>query len=658
MKKTSKNYWGFDVRDMDKTVRPQDDFYHYANGGWLKKNKIPSTEGRWGSFTMLRVETEHQLKAIVEELFTKKNLKKGTPEQMVRDLYDSGMNLTIREKLGTTPLNSFFEAINSIQTLDDLQKVIAQFHYVGPSVPWTVGIDQDSKDSSKYALHIVQSGLGLPDKEYYLKDSPEVIRVREAYKKHLSVIFGLLGYTKEQAAARTQTVMQVETRLAKISMDKEDTRDAEKTYYKKSLAELARLTPNIKWNQYWKEAHIPRMSYVIVAQPRFIQGVSKLLKEIPLEDWKVYLEWHVTDDAAPFLTRAFTKANFAFYGTALAGIKKMKPDWRRALGVANGVLGEALGQLYVKRHFTPHAKRKMDELVSDLFAAYEKRISALSWMTPATKRKAVQKLRMITRKIGYPKKWKSYKGLEIKPDTYFENILRSAEFEHRRQMKKLKGPIDRDEWHMSPQTVNAYCNFNLNEIVFPAAILQPPFFSLDADDAVNYGAIGYTIGHEMTHAFDDQGAKFDGRGNMKTWWTTKDKKQFEKKGKILVKQYNEYEVSGGVSVNGQLTLGENIADLGGVYIAYDAYQERLKKTGRKNIHGLTPEQRFFFGMAQQERELIRPELEKMFALNDPHSPGIFRVNGPFSNFPPFYEAFGVKSGDKLYRKKEDRAEIW
>lgn len=649
---------GFDTRDLDTHVRPQDDFYTYANGGWLKRNKIPTDESRWGSFNILRYKAEKNLKHIVDELLQQNKAPKGGDEQLVGDLYRSGMDMKTRNKLGVRPLESLRNEIKSIANTSELVSVITHLHKLGISAPWGIGVDQDAKNSARYALHIYQSGLGLPDRDYYLKDEPEFVRVRKAYVDHVLRMFGLLGYSKGEALARTQTVMKVETLLAKVSMDKVAARDAEKTYNKKTVSQLKTLASQVNWPVYFKAVGVPTVSYVIAAQPHFIKSATALLNTLALEEWRVYLEWQLVDDASDFLSENFVKANFSF-SQILTGSKKIKPLWRRTLAVVNGALGEPLGKIYVKHYFDHAKKHKMDVLVSDLFAVYEERIKGLDWMSAATKRKAIAKLGMMARKIGYPRVWKSYKGLVIKPDDYLGNALRIAMFEHAREMKKLtRKTIDRDEWFMHPQTVNAYFHPTMNEIVFPAAILQPPFFNFEADDAFNYGGIGAVIGHEITHGFDDQGAKFDGTGNMKTWWQPVDKKKFEQKGKMLVKQYNAFKVADGVAVNGDLTLGENIADLGGLVIGYDAYQRHLKKTGRKDIAGFTPEQRFFLGFALVEQELVRPEAVKTRVLTDPHSPAEFRINGPLAHFEPFYEAYGVKKGDKLWRDPKDRAKIW
>ncbi len=657
-----KKTWGFDAKTIDKSVRPQDDFYRYANGRWLKGARMPADEARWGSFIILRHETEKKLKTILDSLTPherhRKSLMGGTPGQLVRDFYQSGMDMKTRNRLGAKPLAKWQEKIGNISSHKELLEMIAEMHRLGVSVLWGTAVDQDSKNSEKYALHMFQGGLGLPDREYYLKDNPEFKRVRDAYVVHIKNVFTLLKKTPTETERSIKTIMDIETRLARISMKKEDTRDVEKTYHKKTLSELQHEATAINWKQYFSLIGVEKPPYLIVAQPGFLKNAGKLLNEIPLEMWKTYIEWHAVDGSASLLSEPFVKENFAFYGQVLTGSKKMKPLWRRALSGVNGAVGEALGKLYVARYFSLDAKKKMNVLVNNLFTAYKERIQKLDWMTPSTKKKALKKLSLMRRKIGYPSRFRTYRGLRIRPNEYFENNIRAAAYEHMRAMRKLKRPVDRNEWFMTPQTVNAYCNFNMNEIVFPAAILQAPFFDLSFDDAVNYGAIGYTIGHELTHGFDDQGSKFDGKGNMREWWTAHDRTRFEKKAHVLQKQFNQYKVTPDVSVNGKLTLGENIADVGGLAIAYDAYQKHLKKTGRKNIGGFTPEDRFFLGFAQQERELARPEFLKMIALNDPHSPAEFRVNGPLSNFGPFYETYQVKKGHRLFREPLYRAKIW
>jgi putative endopeptidase len=605
---------------------------------------------------MLRYDTEKKLRKILHEVL-KKRVARGAPEQLVADMYRSAADLTTRAKRGTKPIDAWRSHIRTIATTADVLAYLAHAHRFGVESFFGEAVDQDAKDSEKNILYIFQGGLGMPDRDYYLMDTPDKKRVREAYEKHIRALHVLYGVSKREAEEKSNTILRIETRLAKASMDKVDTRDPEKTYHKKTIAELERHTPRMAWGRFLKRIGAGTHP-VVVAQPDFLKEVEKILADTDIADVKTYLEWHLLNGAASLLSEKFVKENFHFYATVLTGTKKMKPIWRRALSAVNGTVGEALGKLYIERHFTLRAKRMMDGLVTDLFAAYKIRLTGLDWMGKATKQKALKKLRAMTRKIGYPERFRTYTGLVIRRDDYAGNMFRVSEYEHRRAMRKLGKKVDREEWFMTPQTVNAYFNPGMNEIVFPAAILQAPFFDEDADDAVNYGAIGYTIGHEITHGFDDQGSKFDGKGNLKHWWTPADRKRFERKAAVLAKQFDSYEAVPGVHVNGKLTLGENIADLGGISIAYDAYMRRLKITGRKDIDGFSPEQRFFLGCAQGERELARNEFLKMIVTTDPHSPAEFRVNGPLSNMQEFYAAFGVKKGHKLFREKERRAKIW
>lgn len=654
----AKKNWGFDTRDIDKAVRPQDDFYRYVNGGWLKKNQIPPTESRWGSFLILRYETEKKLKMIVTDTQKLKRVKAGSPEQLVRDFYRSGLDLASRTRSGMQPLLPYLAQIEKIHDLASLVRALGQFEKLGGLAPFGLGVDQDMKNSEKYILYLHQSGLGMPDRDYYLNDDAESKRVRAAYEKHIVALLLRAGVSTTTALRDRNIVMKLETVIAKASMPKEELRDVDKTYHKMSVAKLRTLAPRLAWPVYLKEAGAGAPRELVVMQPDFLKAMDTLLTETPIEEWKVYLRWHLLLSAASYLTPALEKQNFAFYGTALSGVTKMKPVWRRVLRTVDGALGEVLGKLYVERHFTRDAKKRVKLLVDDLFEAYEERIKNLDWMSAPTKKEAIQKLHEMNKKLGYPDRWKSYRGLEVKGDDYFGNIVRAGAREHARAMRRLKKPVDRKEWFMTPQTVNAYCSFGLNDVVFPAAILQPPFFDVSADDAVNYGSIGSVIGHEITHGFDDQGSKFDGRGNRKTWWTGKDRALFEEKAMVLTQQFNQYTVADGLHVNGELTLGENIADLGGASIAFDAYQKRLAKTGRTTIDGFTPEQRFFLSFALFERENRRPEAEKTQVMTDPHSPGQFRINGPASNLPEFCDAFGVAEGDRLYRAPRDRAKIW
>lgn len=655
-----KKKWGFDTRDIDASIRPQDDFFHYASGGWMKRNPIPKAESRWGSFTMLRHVVDKQLRVLLKKIL-KQPRRQGVvvPTEasgMISDFYRSGTDMRHRNSLGITPLKTLMKRIAAIKNPDDIVRTIAYFERIGLGGIWSAGIDQDMKNSERYIIYLGQGGLGMPDRDYYLKDDFESKRVRNAYEKHLVRLLELAGSGKS-AKRNATTVLEIETALAKVSMTKEDLRDVDKIYHKKTLAQLQKLARHINWKEYFKILGV-KPKEVIVMQPDFFAAAERMLNAYPIEKWRIYFLTHLIGDFAPFLTPKLEKENFAFYGTVLTGTKHMKPLWRRILNVVNGGLSELLGELYVNEYFPKNAKRKVAIIVDDLFRAYKARIQNLDWMNTATKRKAILKLHQMTRKLGYPDKWKTYRGLRLHANDYFGNVMRVCEYEHRRATRRLTKPVNRKEWFMGPQTVNAYCSFGLNDVVFPAAILQHPFFDAVADDAYNYGAIGSFIGHEITHGFDNQGCKFDGKGNRRTWWTKTDGTRFEKKSKRLVEEFNGYEIESGIKVNGKLTLGENIADLGGLSIAFDAYQLRLADTGREDIAGFTPEQRFFFGYAAAEREQERPEYRKTMVLTNEHPPSFFRVNGPLSNLPEFYAAFGVKKGDKLYRKPFDRAKIW
>lgn len=657
MTSTKSKGWGYDMKSIDTSVSPADDFYHYANGGWIKKNKIPNTESRWGSFTMLRVKTEHQLKKIVDEVLLQKKRVPGSPEQMIADLYTSGMDMKRRNALGLTPLAPYLWQIENVEDTAQLAILVQELHKIGVGVLFDVSVDQDAKDSEKYVLYVGQDGLGMPDSDYYLKKDTESLRVQKAYLPYVADILTLSGIQKVDALPAAKRVVALETQLASYWMNKVERRDIDKIYNKKTLKEWSALTPSMVFPEYLVSQGVGDIRSLIVMQPTYFAGLERLLQSVSLADWKLYMRFHLVNDFSGALSAPFITKSFDFYGRTLSGLTQMKPLWRRTLGSVNGTLGEQLGKLYVEKYFNEESKKKMNTLVDDLFVAYRHRIQQLDWMGAETRKKALEKLSLMSRKIGYPKKWKSYKGLRIERDDYVGNILRATLFEHKRAIKKLKGKVDRDEWFMYPQTVNAYNAPTLNDIAFPAAILQPPFFDPKADDALNYGSIGSVIGHEMTHGFDDEGAKFDGKGNLKKWWTKEDEKRFKQKGALLAKQYDAYALHG-VHVNGKLTLGENIADLGGATIAFEAYQRRLQKTGRTDIAGLTPEQRFFLGFALFERELARPEFQKMQILTDPHSPSVFRINGIVTNVTPFYEAFGVEKKHKLYREPKQRLQIW
>ncbi len=656
MKKTKKRGWGFDTKNLDRTVRPQDDFFHFAAGGWLKKNPVPKTEPKWGTFYVVRDEGLRRTNTLLVDIAKKKNLTPGSEEQIIRDFYLSGMNEKLRNTLHTKPIEGTLKKIQALENQNDIMRFLISAHKDGLSFVWNIFVGQDDKDSESYITHLYQGGLSLPDRDYYLHTDDKSKLIRTKFVEYVTGVFRMLGDTESDAGKKAKIVLDFETALAKASMDKVKRREVKYTYNKRTVRELSKLAPRVDWVSYFKLLNIDPKK-LIVMQPDFIESVDRLLQKESVETWKTYLAFTTADAAAPYLSRKWVMLYFSFYGKVLSGNEKIRPEWKRVSSTLDAHIGEAIGKAYVARYFSENAKKKIHALVDDLFAAYAERIKKLDWMSPATKKKALLKLSLITRKIGYPEKWQSYKGLTILPDDYWGNIIRTSVFETKRNLKRLGKPVDRKEWFIPPQMVNAFYSPNMNEIVFPAGILQPPFFDENADDAINYGAIGSVIGHELTHGFDDEGSKFDGKGNYKNWWTPADRKKFEARTKILVNQFNAFKV-GDLSVNGKLTLGENIADLGGLILAYDAYMRRAEKTKPEIIDGFTPEQRFFLGLALFEASHGRPEYERMQVLTDPHSPAIYRVNGPMSNLNEFYQAYDVTEKDKLYRSPKDRAAIW
>lgn len=647
-------------KDLDTSVRPQDDFYRFVNGGWLKKNSIPSTENRWGSFLILRDTNRKKLHQILRSLKEKKH-RKGSDEQKLRDMYLSSMDMSKRNRQKLTYLEDSFQRIEEVESKDDLTTLLAYLHARGLSAPWALWVDQDDKDSRRMVLRISQGGIGVPDKDYYIKKDRESKRILGAYKTYVHNMLSLeKRYKKNEVPNIAHAIFRIEKKLALASMDKVDRRDAHKMYNKKNASSLKKVCPSIDWKTYFDLLEVPERarSHIILDQPKFLREVHLILKSESLLNLKRYLRWHFFDEYAATLGEDFLDKQFLYYGKTIQGLTSIPELWKRSVGVTNNALPDALGKLYIDKYFSDESKKKIESLVKNLTKAYRLRIQALDWMSKNTKKKALRKLDTLSLQLGYPKKWQSYRRLEIDRESFTKNVMRSTLFAFSLDMKKLAKSTDRNQWYMSAPTVNAYYSPNLNQIVFPAGILQPPFFYPDADDAVNYGAIGSVIGHEMTHAFDDSGAKFDEYGNLRNWWDKADKSRFERRTKILVDQFNAYRVVDGVSVNGKLTLGENIADLGGLIIAYDAFQISQKGKPRVNIDGFTPTQRFFIAHTITERELVRDEFVKYIALNDPHSPSEFRSNGPASNLDEFYEAFGVSKGDVLYREPKDRAHIW
>ncbi|MCW3171601.1 M13 family metallopeptidase [Shewanella subflava] len=647
---------GITFDNMDKNVRPQDDFYLYVNGGWMNTAEIPGDRTNIGAFYDLRENARDDVKAIIEDLSKSANLAEGTDEQKVADLYRSFMDVETLNKLGVTPLQATFDKIAALKDKNELVTFFGENQVNGGGTPLAFYINVDAKDSTRYATHIWQYGLSLPEKDYYFNEGERFVNIRKAFVEHIEKMFTLAGLPNGKAAA--QTVLALETAIAEKHWDVVETRDSTKTYNKYQVSELATLAPDINWNGYLAALGGDKQADIIINQPSYIQGLNDVLNTNDLATWKTYMTWQALTHSASNLSEALDTENFEFFSKTLNGQAEQEPRWKRGVTAVSNTLGEVVGKVYVKRHFVPEAKDRMEGLVENLRSAYGSSIDSLDWMSDSTKVAAKDKLAKFNPKIGYPKKWADYSKLSIKADDLVGNATRAAVVEHNRNVAKLGQPIDKDEWHMTPQTVNAYYNPTMNEIVFPAAILQPPFFNLEADDAVNYGGIGAVIGHEMGHGFDDQGAKFDGEGNMRDWWTEADLKAFESKGKALVAQYDGYQVFDDLHVNGELTLGENIGDLSGVTIAYKAYKMSLNGKEAPVIDGLTGDQRFFMGFSQIWRVKMKEEAMRNRVATDPHSPGHFRALGALSNMPEFYQTYDVKEGDKMYIAPESRVKIW
>jgi len=649
---------GIDQHAVDNAVRVQDDFYMHVNGTWMKNSEIPTDKSVWGSFTILYDNSLAQLRTIVEAASKDGNKKAGSEAQQIGDLYDSYMDEKKLDELGLTPLKGEFDKIAALKDKKDIPALIAHYNRVGVTAPYDIGVHQDNKDSTKYVVDFSQSGLGLPDRDYYLKkDDAKLKEALVKYEAHITKMLTMAG--DKSAAAKAKAIVALEAKLAAVQWTKVENRDPIKAYNKEDFAKLDGLTPGYSWKPYLTEAGLDgKVTYVIVSQPSYLTGYAKVLKSTPLTVWKDYFAWHVLSSNASYLGKAYSDENFAFYGTALNGVPQQQPRWKRAIGLEERAVGEGLGKLYVEQYFPPESKVRMEKLVANLLEAYHRSIDTLDWMSPETKKEAQAKLATFMPKIGYPSKWRDYSSLSIDKGDLIGNVQRANEFEYQRNINKLGRPIDRTEWGMTPQTVNAYYNPEMNEIVFPAAILQPPFFDAQADDAVNYGGIGAVIGHEISHGFDDQGAQYDGAGNLRDWWTKDDHERFAAKTKALVKQYSAYAPVPGYNVNGELTLGENIADNSGLAIAFKAYKLSLGGKEAPVIDGLTGDQRFYYGWAQVWRAKVRENAAIVRIKTDPHSPPRFRGNGTVKNQPGFYEAFGVKEGDAMYLPPDQRVIMW
>jgi len=651
-----------DPKNMDTSVKPGDDFFRYANGAWIKRTEIPPEYSRWGAFNELIEHNNDALHAIAEKASATQVDPKLAPEpQKVGDYYASGMDEKTIEAMRTKPLEEEFKRIDAMKDRADLLKEITHLHTLGIGAFFGFGAGQDSKDSSRDIAQAVQGGLGMPDRDYYTKQDADMKDKRQKYVEHVTKMLTLLGEPADKAAEDAKKIMALETKLAEASRTRVQLRDPIKNYNKMGVRQLQDLTPDWNWSDYFKTIDLATPGDINVRQPEFFKAANDLFKSASLEDWMAYLRWHLIDATAPDLSKDFVDEDFNFKDRVLRGTEQIKPRWKRVIMSEDDEIGEALGKLYVAFYFPPEAKGRALELVNNLKEALADRIKTLEWMDEVTKQEALKKLAAFTVKIGYPDKWLDYSLLQIDRGPYVLNALRAEQFEADRDIKKIGKPVDRTDWGMTPPTVNAYYNSNMNEIVFPAGILQPPFFYPNADEAVNYGGIGAVIGHEMTHGFDDQGRQFDAKGNLRDWWTPKSAEEFKKRSGAVVQQYNEYQPLPGLHVNGELTQGENIADIGGVKLAYAALQKALDKhpeERNKKIDGFTPEQRFFLSFAAIWRQKIRDEDQKLRLTTDPHSPAQFRVNGTLSDLPEFQKAFNIPDGSPMVRSGDKRVNIW
>src|SRR5438876_645916 len=645
-----------DPSNMDPSVKPADDFFLYANGGWIKRTEIPPEYSRWGSFNQLIEHNNDALHAIAEKAAKAKSNEADAKK--VGDYYASGMDEKTIEAMRTKPLQEELAKIDNMKDRQDVLKEIGHLHLIGVNAFFNFGSGQDDKDSTREIAQAVQGGLGMPDRDYYTKDDDASKKVRDQYVAHVTKMLTLLGESAEKAGADAKKIMALETSLAQASRTRVELRDPQKNYNKMTPAELQTLTPDWNWGDYFKEIGLTGPGDIDVHQPDFFKAANTAFASTSIDDWKTYLRWHLINGAASELSKDFVNEDFNFKEATLRGTKQIKPRWKRVVISTDNELGEALGKLYVADYFPPEAKARALELINNLKEALADRIKTLEWMDEPTKQAALKKLAAFTVKIGYPDKWRDYSTLRIDRGPYVLNAVRASMFDIRRELNKIGKPVDRTEWGMTPPTVNAYYNPKLNEIVFPAGILQPPFFNPKADDALNYGGIGAVIGHEMTHGFDDQGRQFDEVGNLRDWWTPESAAKFKERSGAIVKQYSEYEPLPGVHVNGELTQGENIADIGGVKIAYAALQKALAGKPQEKIDGFTPEQRFFLGFAQIWRSVQRDEDLRLMVNTNPHSPARYRVNGPLSDLVEFQKAFDIPDGSPMVRPADKRVNIW
>jgi predicted metalloendopeptidase len=649
---------GVDRQSFDDGVRAQDDFFHHANGKWLATTEIPADKALWGGLYSLDDAALDAMHTVVDEAQKDSKAEAGSDTRKLNDFYASFMDEARLETLGMQPLRSMLAKVDGLKNRKDLPALLAELNRIGVTTPFQVSVEVDRMDSTKYLLQLYQSGLGLPDRDYYLETKDEQLSdVRNKYQSHVETMLGMID---DRTAARdAKAIVALETTLAKAQWSKVQNRDPVKTYHKQELATLTMMSPGFDWKKYFAAATIAgRTNAVNVSQPSYFSQLATIAEKTPLPVWKAYLRWHLLSDYAPYLSKSFVDQSFSFYGTVVRGVPQNEVRWKRGVELLDQDIGEALGRLYVARYFPPESKARMQQLVGNLLTAYRQDIDGLDWMGADTKKQAQAKIDKLTTKIGYPDKWRDYSALNVVADDLVGNVMRAERFEYERQLNHLGQPVDRSEWGMTPQTVNAYYRADLNEIVFPAAILQPPMFRASADDAVNYGGIGLVIGHEISHGFDDKGSQFDADGNLRNWWTKADHKQFDSRTGALVDRYSDFSPVAGYPINGKLTLGENIADNAGLAIAYKAYRLSLNGKEAPVMDGLSGDQRFFYGFAQAWGVHVRDAEAIRRVKTDPHSPPQFRVNVPLMNFTPFYTAFDLKPGDKMYLPPEQRVQIW
>ena len=644
-----------ELSNMDTTVNPADDFFRYANNNWLKNNPIPEEYSRYGAFTEIDQRTELLIQDIINEVSQDTSATQGSVAQKIRDFYNAGMDTVAINERGYSELQPYFDMIEALDDKDNLAELMGKLHSEGFGGFFYAGGSTDPKNAEMVIMHLYQGGLSLTDRDDYL--TPETKEMRDKYVEHVAKMFQLTGTDSIEATKKAKGILALETQLAKNSLSRVEMRDPDRMYNKRSRVELQKSTPNFNWDNYFKAAGAPDFDSLNVCMPDFIGKLNKVILNTDLNTLKDYLRWKVIHGSASLLSSELDAENFSFYGNYLYGQEVQQPRWRRILNATSDCLGEAVGQLYVEKHFPAEYKERMLNLVGNLRTSLGERIKNVDWMSDETKAKALHKLDCFNVKIGYPDKWKDYSKFEVKPDSYFQNMHRAFCFENERDMAKIGKPVDKEEWFMTPQTVNAYYSPEMNEIVFPAAILQPPFFNMDADDAVNYGGIGVVIGHEMTHGFDDQGRKYDEKGNLNNWWTEEDATKFAERTQKLVKLFDGYQVQG-YPINGELTLGENIADLGGLNIAWDAYQMTDEAKANQSIDGFTPAQRFFISFSTIWRNNSRDKFVERQVKTDVHSPAEARVNRALGSVSHFYEAFDIQPENKMYIAPEERANIW